>query len=55
MGGGLAGWLTPGWTQPEPRLSPHIATPGTYFKLINCSCDLGYVKQMLKEGENPKP
>ncbi|TNV82403.1 hypothetical protein FGO68_gene12829 [Halteria grandinella] len=41
MGGGVAGWLTPGWTQPEPRLAPHIATPG-------------YVKQMLKEGENPK-
>ena len=42
MGGGLTGWLTPGWVIPEPRLSPHIAEPG-------------YVGQMLKEGEDPKP
>ncbi len=42
MGGGVAGWLTPGWTIPEPRLTPHINEPA-------------YVKQMLKDGEDPKP
>lgn len=41
MGGGVAGWLTPGWMTYDKSLSPHIATPG-------------YVKQMLKDGENPK-
>ena len=30
MGGGVAGWLTPGWMTMEPRLSPHIATPSMY-------------------------
>ena len=42
MGGGIAGWLTPGWTIPEPRLQPHIAQPN-------------YVETMLKNGEDPKP
>ena len=42
MGGGVAGWLTPGWMSYEKSLSPHVSTPA-------------YVKQMLKEGENPKP
>ena len=42
MGGGIAGWLTPGWTIPEPRLTPHINEPA-------------YVQQMLKDGEDPKP
>ena len=28
MGGGVAGWLTPGWMTYEKSLSPHIATPG---------------------------
>ena len=27
MGGGVAGWLTPGWMTNDHRLSPHIATP----------------------------
>ena len=30
MGGGVAGWLTPGWMTYENRLSPHIATPSTF-------------------------
>ena len=42
MGGGVAGWLTPGWMVMEPRLAPHIAQPG-------------YVKEMIKAGEDPKP
>ena len=41
MGGGFAGWLTPGWMTYDKSLSPHVATPS-------------YVKQMLKDGENPK-
>ena len=41
MGGGVAGWLTPGWTIDEPRLHPHLHTK------IN-------VSQMLKDGEDPK-
>ena len=52
MGGGVAGWLTPGWMTMEPRLSPHIAAPGK--RLIIADILIGYVKQMLKEGENPK-
>ena len=51
MGGGVAGWLTPGWMTNEPRLSPHIAAPGR-DSATNYS--IGFVKQMLKEGENPK-
>ena len=42
MGGGVAGWLTPGWMIHEPRLAPHINEPA-------------YVKTMLKQGEDPKP
>ena len=42
MGGGLAGWLTPGWMQNDHSLAPHIATPS-------------YVKSMLEAGEDPKP
>ena len=42
MGGGIASWVTPGWTQYEPRLAPSVATPA-------------YVSQMLKDGEDPKP
>lgn len=42
MGGGIAGWLTPGWTIAEPRMAPHITTPA-------------YVKTMIKEGQDPKP
>ena len=43
MGHGIVGWLTPGWVfPPEPRFSPHIASPD-------------YVQQMLKDGEDPKP
>ena len=41
MGGGIAGWLTPGWMIHEKRYSPHISQPG-------------YIKTMLAEGENPK-
>jgi ubiquinol-cytochrome c reductase subunit 6 len=46
MGGGFVSsfvhFITPGTTSYDNSLSPHIATPS-------------YVKQMLKEGENPKP
>ena len=42
MGGGVVGWLTPGWSIYEHRLAPHTAEPA-------------YVKQMLKDGEDPKP
>ena len=42
MGGGVAGWLTPGWSFEEKRYTPHIHTPS-------------YVPQMLKEGQDPKP
>jgi hypothetical protein len=41
MGGGFAGFVTPGWMTYEKSLSPHISTPA-------------YVKKMLKDGENPK-
>ena len=42
MGGGLAGWLTPGWMDHERSLAPHIATPN-------------YVQSMISAGEDPKP
>ena len=42
MGGGIAGWLTPGWMQYDSTLAPHIATAS-------------YVKTKLAEGEDPKP
>ena len=42
MGGGIAGWLTPGWMIRNETLAPHIAEPG-------------YIKTMLAEGEDPKP
>ena len=32
MGGGVAGWLTPGWMTYDKTLSPHIATPGKQIK-----------------------
>ena len=38
----IAHVVTPGWTTYDPSLAPHIATPS-------------YVKQMLRDGENPKP
>merc|ERR1712086_236845 len=41
MGGGIAGWLTPGWMVNDARFQPHIAQPN-------------YVADMLKAGENPK-
>ena len=41
MGGGIAGWLTPGWYIPETKYTPKIDTPD-------------YVDKMLKDGENPK-
>lgn len=50
MGGGVAGWLTPGWMSNEKRLSPHISTPGNSLILTSKA----YVKEMLKNGENPK-
>ncbi len=42
MGGGVAGWLTPGWMINDRTLAPHVKEPM-------------YVKTMLKEGEDPKP
>lgn len=42
MGGGVAGFLTPGWIWYEPKNHPHIQRPE-------------YVEKMLKDGEDPKP
>ena len=42
MGGGIAGWLTPGWMQYDSSLAPHITAPS-------------YIKTKLAEGEDPKP
>ena len=42
MGGGVAGWLTPGWMFHEPRLAPHIHKPD-------------FVDKMLADAEDPKP
>ena len=42
MGGGIAGWFTPGWMIHETRLAPHIHKPD-------------FVDKMLKEAEDPKP
>ena len=42
MGGGIAGWLTPGWMIYDKRFAPHIDSPG-------------YIKTKLEEGEDPKP
>ena len=42
MGGGVAGWLTPGWMLNEHRLAPHIAKPDV-------------IAAKLREGEDPKP
>ena len=42
MGGGIAGWLTPGWMTYDKSLAPHITTPG-------------YIKTKLELGEDPKP
>ena len=42
MGGGLAGWLTPGWMDYRSDLAPHISQPG-------------YIKTKIEEGEDPKP
>jgi hypothetical protein len=41
MGGGIADWFTPGWTVIDKSLAPHISEPA-------------YVKQMIRDGENPK-
>ena len=41
MGGGIAGWLTPGWMQYDSKLAPHVQTPG-------------YIKTKLEAGEDPK-
>ena len=42
MGGGIAGWLTPGWTLYEGSFAPHIDAQD-------------YIKPMIAEGEDPKP
>ena len=42
MGGGIAGWLTPGWSIYDHRAAPSIAEPD-------------YVKSKLAAGEDPKP
>ena len=31
MGGGIAGWITPGWMTYEKSMAPHIATPSTFY------------------------
>ena len=42
MGGGLAGWLTPGWMSYDKSMAPHIDTPS-------------FVKERIAAGEDPKP
>ena len=42
MGGGIAGWLTPGWSIYESRLAPSVGQPG-------------YISSKLAAGEDPKP
>ena len=42
MGGGVAGFVTPGWWIHEKRYEPHIHQPA-------------YVRQMINEGTDPKP
>ena len=42
MGGGIAGWLTPGWSIYDYRIAPTISQPD-------------YVKAKLDAGEDPKP
>ena len=42
MGGGIAGWLTPGWTIYDHRAAPSIAQPD-------------FVKTKLAAAEDPKP
>ena len=34
MGGGVAGWITPGWMTFEKSLAPHIATPSTVLIIL---------------------
>ena len=41
MGGGIAGWLTPGWMTREKRLEPHLDKQA-------------FIKESLSRGENPK-
>ena len=45
MGGGIAGWLTPGWMQMRSDFAPHLA---------DNSMD-GHIKSKLEAGEDPKP
>jgi ubiquinol-cytochrome c reductase subunit 6 len=42
MGGGVAGWLTPGWMIMEPRFAPHLHKPD-------------FVDKMIADAEDPKP
>lgn len=34
MGGGFAGWVTPGWMTYEKSLAPHPHTPGTVSLIL---------------------
>ena len=47
MGGGVAGWLTPGWMTYEKTLSPHIATPGM---IVSLGLIFGRICQVNVEG-----
>ena len=42
MGGGIAGWLTPGWTLYDKSFAPAIEAQD-------------YIAPMIAEGEDPKP
>ena len=57
-GHGFSHYVTPGWTIPEKRLSPHIAEPGMFCSVVFAGKDfshvLAYVQEMLKKGEDPK-
>ena len=47
MGGGVAGWLTPGWMTYEKTLSPHIATPG---RIVFKGLIIGRLREVNVEG-----
>ena len=51
MGGGIAGWLTPGWMFHEPRFAPHIKLQSKAEDPEN-GVD---VDAMLAQAEDPKP
>ena len=52
MGGGIVGWLTPGWMTMDKTLSPHVATPGKVNQWFNN--DYSICKANDKRRREPK-